>query len=72
VALVPRSLRGAPPPVLTAFAEPGVAYIGGRGGQRVYVVPSQRAVVVRIGRIRNDFDDGRFLNPFIDAMRSLP
>jgi len=72
VALIPRSLRDLPPPALTPFAEPGIVYIGGRGGQRVYVLPAQRAVVVRIGRIRNDFDDGRFLNPFIDAMRSLP
>jgi CubicO group peptidase (beta-lactamase class C family) len=43
-------------------------YAGGRGGQRVYVLPNERAVVVRIGRIRNDFDDGKFLNPFIAAL----
>lgn len=72
VALVPRSLRNAPPVALTPFAEAGVAYIGGRGGQRVYVVPGQDAVVVRIGKIRNDFDDGQFLNPFIDALKSTP
>lgn len=72
VALVPRSLRNAPPVALTPFAEAGVAYVGGRGGQRVYVVPGQDAVVVRIGKIRNDFDDGRFLNPFIDALKSTP
>jgi CubicO group peptidase (beta-lactamase class C family) len=69
VALVPRSVAGDRPlPKPTAFASEGVVYIGGRGGQRVFVLPQQRAVVVRIGRIRNDFDDGAFLNPFIEAL----
>ena len=70
VALIPRSLN-ASTPTLTPFADPEVVYIGGRGGQRVYVLPGQCAVVVRVGRIRNDFDDGRFLNPFIDALKTL-
>lgn len=65
--LIPRSQTTRPNPP-TAFATRGVVYIGGRGGQRVYVLPQQRAVVVRLGRIRNDFDDGRFLNPFIEAL----
>ena len=69
VALVPRSVAGDRPlPEPTAFASDGVVYFGGRGGQRVYVLPRQSAVVVRIGRIRNDFDDGLFLNPFIAAL----
>ena len=67
-ALVPRSQSTSRPITPTAFAAQGVVYIGGRGGQRVYVLPQQRAVVVRLGRIRNDFDDGRFLNPFIEAL----
>lgn len=68
-ALVPRSVAGDRPlPTPTAFASRGVVYAGGRGGQRVYVLPNERAVVVRIGRIRNDFDDGKFLNPFIAAL----
>ncbi len=57
-----------PPAKPTPFASPGVAYAGGRGGQRVYVLPAQRAVVVRIGRIRYDFDDGQFANAFIEAL----
>lgn len=57
-----------PPAQTTPFAAPGVAYAGGRGGQRVYVLPAQRAVVVRIGRIRYDFDDGQFANAFIAAL----
>jgi CubicO group peptidase (beta-lactamase class C family) len=69
VALVPRSVAGDRPlPKPTAFASDGVVYFGGRGGQRVYVLTRQNAVVVRIGRIRNDFDDGLFLNPFIAAL----
>jgi len=71
--LIPRSQYGdvaRPPP--TAFASRGIVYAGGRGGQRVYVLPAERAVVVRIGRIRNDFDDGRFLNPIIAALTSTP
>lgn len=59
-----------PPAKPTPFAAPGVAYAGGRGGQRVYVLPAQRAVVVRIGRIRYDFDDGQFANAFINALNA--
>ena len=71
--LVPRSVAGDRPlPVPTAFDAKGVVYAGGRGGQRVYVLPAQNAVVVRIGRIRNDFDDGAFLNPFIAALAAKP
>ena len=71
--LVPRSVAGDRPlPVPTAFDTKGVVYAGGRGGQRVYVLPQQNAVVVRIGRIRNDFDDGVFLNPFIAALAAKP
>ena len=66
--LIPRSQTTDQLPAPTAFAAPGIVYIGGRGGQRVYVLPQQRAVVVRLGRLRNDFDDGRFLNPFIAAL----
>jgi len=52
----------------TPFAAPGVAYAGGRGGQRVFVLPAQRAVIVRIGKMRYDFDDGQFANAFIAAL----
>lgn len=54
--------------VPTPFARPDVFYAGGRGGIRVYVIPSLDAVVVRLGKLRYDFDDGRFLNPFIEAL----
>jgi CubicO group peptidase (beta-lactamase class C family) len=52
----------------TPFAAQGVAYAGGRGGQRVFVLPAQRAVIVRIGAMRYDFDDGQFANTFISAL----
>jgi CubicO group peptidase (beta-lactamase class C family) len=52
----------------TPFAVPGVVYAGARGGQRVYAIPSRRAVVVRFGAMRYDFDDGAFLNPFLEAL----
>jgi CubicO group peptidase (beta-lactamase class C family) len=52
----------------TPFAAPGVVYAGARGGQRVYAIPSRRAVVVRFGAMRYDFDDGAFLNPFLEAL----
>lgn len=69
VALVPRSQGGSEPRTPPkAFASRGIVYAGGRGGQRLYVLPNERAVVVRIGRIRNDFDDGHFLNPIIAAL----
>jgi len=67
-ALVARSQASERPSPPSTFDTSGVVYMGGRGGQRVYVMPQQRAVVVRLGRIRNDFDDGRFLNPFIAAL----
>jgi CubicO group peptidase (beta-lactamase class C family) len=71
--LIPRSvdpqLR---PKTFTPFDAPDVYYAGGRGGQRVYVIPSLAAVVVRFGRIRNDFDDGAFLNPVLGALRGTP
>lgn len=69
VPLIPASVSQAQGPAKpTPFAAPGVAYAGGRGGQRVFVLPAQRAVVVRIGRIRYDFDDGQFANTFISAL----
>jgi CubicO group peptidase (beta-lactamase class C family) len=68
-ALGPRPAGAAQAPLVpTDFQRGDVFFTGGRGGQRVYVVPSLGAIVVRIGRIRSDFDDGKFLNPFLAAL----
>jgi CubicO group peptidase (beta-lactamase class C family) len=68
-ALVPSTVDMAKAPAApTPFAAPGVAYAGGRGGQRLFVLPAQRAVIVRIGAMRYDFDDGQFANTFIAAL----
>ena len=67
--LAPREFgRDKMPATPTPFARPDVYYAGGRGGLRVYVIPSLDAVVVRLGKLRYDFDDGQFLNPFLEAL----
>ncbi len=67
--LAPREFgRDKMPATPTPFARPDVFYAGGRGGIRVYVIPSLDAVVVRLGKLRYDFDDGQFLNPFLEAL----
>jgi CubicO group peptidase (beta-lactamase class C family)/pimeloyl-ACP methyl ester carboxylesterase len=54
-------------PMSAPFAADDVFYLEGRGGQRVYVVPSRELVVVRQGEIRMEWDDAEFLNPLIEA-----
>jgi CubicO group peptidase (beta-lactamase class C family) len=72
-ALLPSTVDMAKAPAQpTPFAAPGVAYAGGRGGQRLFVLPAQRAVIVRIGAMRYDFDDGQFANAFIAALDAKP
>ncbi|MFO1455228.1 MAG: serine hydrolase [Steroidobacteraceae bacterium] len=67
--LIPSNVdRSRAPAHPTPFAHPGTVYTGGRGGQRLFVLPAQRAVVVRIGKMRYDFDDGVFANTFAAAL----
>ncbi|MEZ5500502.1 MAG: DUF3089 domain-containing protein [Steroidobacteraceae bacterium] len=54
-------------PVSAPFVAEDVFFLEGRGGQRVYVVPSHELVVVRQGEVRMDWDDAAFLNPLIAA-----
>jgi CubicO group peptidase (beta-lactamase class C family) len=51
------------------FAAPDVAFFDGFGGQRVYIIPSQRLVIVRTGRITPAWDDAYLPNTII---RGLP
>lgn len=44
------------------FAADDVVYLDGLGGQRVYVVPSKRLVMVRTGAPQLDWDDARVPN----------
>ena len=55
-------------PMSAPFAADDVFYLEGRGGQRVYVVPSRELVVVRQGKVRMDWDDAAFLNNLITAV----
>lgn len=67
--MVPSNVDAARAPALPPpFVSPGTTYTGGRGGQRVFVLPAQRAVIVRIGKMRYDFDDGVFANTFAAAL----
>lgn len=51
-----------------AFAAPDVIYFDGFGGQRVYIVPSRRLVIVRTGDIAPDWDDAKLPNLLIRGL----
>lgn len=44
------------------FARDDTYYLDGSGGQRVYVIPSEELVIVRIGTPRPDWDDSHLPN----------
>jgi len=56
-------------PAAEPFAADDVVYLDGSGGQRVYVVPSKRMVIVRIGAARRDWDDSALPNLLIRGAR---
>lgn len=60
------------PPVSEPYAAEDAFFLEGRGGQRVYVVPSRELVVVRQGEVRMDWDDAKFLNGIIAGLPPLP
>ncbi len=47
------------------FARDDTYYIDGSGGQRVYVIPSEELVIVRIGTPRLDWDDSYLPNMLV-------
>lgn len=49
-------------PAVEPFARDDVVFLDGSAGQRVYVIPSERMVIVRIGTPSFDWDDARLPN----------
>lgn len=54
------------------FARDDTYYIDGSGGQRVYVIPSEELVIVRIGQPRSDWDDSQLPNMLVKLVGSPP
>ena len=51
------------------FESADTYYLDGSGGQRVYIVPSKKLVIVRIGKPRTDWDDSFLPNLFLSLRR---
>ena len=60
---IPAVIRSSEP-----FRSEDSVFIDGSGGQRVYIVPSERLTIVRIGRPRQDWDDSRLPNLVVDSL----
>lgn len=50
------------------FVVDDVIFFDGFGGQRVYIVPSQSLVIVRVGQVTMDFDDALIPNSVINQL----
>ncbi|MFK7886523.1 MAG: serine hydrolase domain-containing protein [Gammaproteobacteria bacterium] len=57
-------------PAKDAFARDDIFYFDGSGGQRVYVVPSERLVIVRIGKASYTWDDSQLPNLIISLLET--
>lgn len=51
------------------FLARDIVYLDGFGGQRVYIVPSQELVIVRMGRGQFDWDDAKLPNAILAGIR---
>ena len=51
------------------FLTDDVMYVEGRGGQRLYVVPSAGLVVYRAGRIDFAWDDAKIMNILLGGLK---
>nr|WP_315474890.1 serine hydrolase [uncultured Sandarakinorhabdus sp.] len=51
-----------------AFVAPDLVYFDGFGGQRVYVVPSRRLTIVRLGQVSMAWDDALVPNAIVRAL----
>ncbi|WP_448581471.1 serine hydrolase domain-containing protein [Thermaurantiacus sp.] len=49
-------------PAAEPFLRDDVVFLDGAGGQRVYVIPSARMTIVRVGRPAPDWDDSALVN----------
>ena len=47
------------------FVARDIAFLGGAGGQRVYIIPSQQLIIVRTGARRSDWDDAKLPNAIL-------
>jgi CubicO group peptidase (beta-lactamase class C family) len=50
------------------FRVDDISYIDGYGGQRAYISPSLRLVVVRIGAVAREWDNSKLMNLIIDGI----
>jgi CubicO group peptidase (beta-lactamase class C family) len=60
---IPMTVKAAEP-----FARDDVIFLDGAGGQRVYIIPSEKLVVVRIGQPSTAWDDSRLPNLVLRAL----
>jgi CubicO group peptidase (beta-lactamase class C family) len=51
-----------------AFAAPDIIYFDGMGGQRVYIIPSARMIIVRTGALAMEWDDSKLPNILLRGM----
>ena len=61
---IPAVIRASEP-----FRREDVVFIDGSGGQRVYIIPGEKLVIVRIGRPRQDWDDSGLPNLVVDLLQ---
>lgn len=55
-------------PAAEPFRRDDVVFIDGAGGQRVWVIPSARLTIVRVGRPAPDWDDSALVNLILDGL----
>jgi CubicO group peptidase (beta-lactamase class C family) len=56
-------------PAKAPFARDDVIFLDGAGAQRVYIVPSERLTIVRIGKPTTKWDDSAMPNMILEALK---